>query len=134
MRRTVFVATIFLLGLALAAPALAQTRDPFEPQEGEAQEQSPDGGDPSGQDPFEPETGDRSAQEAPDAPTLEPTTDPVPVEDPEPQSPTVQSGTLSNTGADVSLWSGVGYLLIIVGAAALVLAWMFAPRLSQRRR
>jgi hypothetical protein len=135
MRRTVLIAVVLLLGLAAAAPALAQTRDPFEPQPGGGQEQDTGTGDTAtGDDPFEPETDEqRAAQEEPDDPTVAPTTDPSPIEEPDPQS-TVQGGTLSNTGFEVATWSGIAYLLMIAGAAALVLAWMFAPAAHRRRK
>lgn len=133
MRRAVLIFTIFLLGVAAAAPALGQTRDPFEPQPGDSQEGTTGGSDSTGDDPFEPEVGDRSSQETPDDPTVAPTTEPVPDPDPEPQ-PTVDSGTLSNTGFDVSTWGGIAYLLVVLGAAALIVAWMYAPRPYRRHR
>ena len=137
MRRTILVGVIFLLGLAAAAPAFGQTKDPFEPNPGGGQTQDPGGGgDASGDDPFEPSTGSQepATQETddPNDPTTPPTSEPAPTTDPEPQS--TVGGTLSNTGADVSTWGGIGYLLIVLGACALVLGWMYAPVTHRRRR
>ena len=137
MRRTVLFAVIFVLGLAVAVPAFAQTKDPFEPNPGGSQDQDTgSGSDSSGDDPFEPTTGGEqpAAQETddPDDPTTPPTSEPAPTTEPEPQS--TVGGTLSNTGADVETWGGIGYLLIVLGACALIMGWMFAPVAHRRRR
>jgi hypothetical protein len=136
-RQIFLFAIVFVLGLAVAAPAFAQTKDPFEPNPGGGQTQDPGtGGDSSGDDPFEPSTGNQqpAAQETndPNDPTTPPTTEPAPTVEPEPQS--TVGGTLSNTGADVETWGGVGYLLIVLGACALIVGWMFAPVPHRRRR
>ena len=132
------LAVVFMLGLAVAAPAFAQSKDPFEPNPGGGSTQDPgSGGDTSGDDPFKPGTGDQepATQQTtePNDPTTPPTTEPAPTSDPAPQE-TVESGRLSNTGADVSTWGGVGYLLIVLGACALIAGWMFAPVPHRRRR
>jgi hypothetical protein len=134
MRRVFVFAVVLVLGALLAAPAFGQTRDPFEPQEGGSQQQEDTGGDTASQDdPFEPSGEDGTTEPDPTAePTAAPTTAPDPAEDPPTE---VGSGsTLSNTGADVSTWSGIAYVLLAFGATALLAGKMFAPAIHRRRR
>lgn len=137
MRRTIVLAVALLLGLLVAAPALGQGRDPFEPQEGSGQEQ-PVESESSERDPFDPQeddaqgTSDDPAVQEPDDPTdpvVEPTQDPAPVPDDE-----VESSTLANTGFDVSTWGAIAYLLIVLGIAAIVTSRTFAPVTFKRRK
>ena len=132
MRRMILLAVVFVLGLAVAAPAFAQTKDPFEPGTGSGQTQETGGGDSSGDDPFEPGTGDQqpAPQETPE-PTGSP---PGPRIETPPEPESTVGGTLSNTGADVTTWGGIGYLLIVLGGCALIVGWMFAPVSHRRRR
>lgn len=136
MRRSISIFfAILMLGLSAAAPAFAQGRDPFEPQPGdETTEADPDGN--AEKDPFDPELGeaDPAAQEDPNDPTdpvVDPTSDPDPVVVPDPDD---TGNTLSNTGADVTTWGGIGYVLVVLGIAAIVAARTFAPVTARRRR
>lgn len=139
MRRTCLVLAMFLLTLVVAAPAFGQGRDPFEPQPGSNQQDPDPGGSSSGDDPFEPEQGGDSqqpvAQETPDPtdPVVEPTTDPTTPPVPDETDDEVQ-GTLANTGLDVTTWSAIAYLMVVLGGCAVVAARTFSRPALHRRR
>ena len=141
MRRTFLIGIAVLMGLSLAAPAFAQGRDPFEPRPGE-NEQETDGNEDSERDPFNPNPGDAEpapndpdpGPNDPDDPTdpvVDPTVDPAPTADPGPNDP--DDRTLANTGFDSTTWAAIGYLLIVLGAAAIVVGRVFAPSWSRKR-
>ena len=46
--------------------------------------------------------------------------------------PSVDSGTLSNTGSDLSPWLVVAYGLVVLGGTAVMLARMHAPKPIRR--
>lgn len=145
MRRITHILLAALAVLLLAGPASAQGRDPFEPQPGSGQEEGGDGGSSGGErDPFDPREGDGSAETPDDG---DGATDPSTDDPTEPsgtgevdEQPDVDDedgevgGELANTGFDVFTWTGIAYLLIVVGCAALVAGRLFAPVTSRRRR
>ena len=131
MRRLTILAFVLLVGTLVASPAWGQGRDPFEPRDGGSNQQQPVENDDS-DDPFDPQEGGQeqpSAQESPDPtdPVVQPTEQPAPNDE-------VATGTLADTGFDVTTWGAVAYLMIALGAAALVASRTLAPISSRRRR
>jgi ABC-type Na+ efflux pump permease subunit len=105
MRKVLAVALVALASLLLmAAPALA-LRDPFDPVITSDSESST--------------TGSSETSSTVDVPTL--TTDENPFTDGVP-----------TTGVDASSWLVVSYLLVVFGAAAIVLARTLRPAPSRR--
>ena len=135
MRRLTVLAFVLLVGTLVASPAWGQGRDPFEPRDGGSDQQQPVEDDSSDRDPFDPQEGGQqeqpAVQESPDDPT-DPVVQPTEVA-PEPDDE-VATGTLANTGFDVTTWGAVAYLMIVLGVAALVASRTFAPISSRRRR
>ncbi len=89
-----------IAALLSAAPAFAQARDPFDPLVTQSSGSSAGGGGGS-------ETGDTTPQ-GDVAPAAE--------------------DALPATGADTSVWLGLAYVLVALGAGALVLSKVYAPQ------
>lgn len=108
MRRLTLLAAILAVS-AVAAPALAQERDPFEPLVGPTADGAGDPGaggqGDGGTDDGEAGAGDGATDGDAAAP----------------------DGELPNTGVDPAPWLVLAYALIAAGVAALVLGRLFAP-------
>ena len=124
-----FAAALVLAALgALASPALAQGRDPFDPQLEEGSGSQAVGGS-SGEDPFAPQ--DPGGGTDPDPAPFDPDVDPDPAPpnpdpdvDPAPQDPDV----FPNTGVDPSTWLAAGVALLTMGAGLVTIARVYSPR------
>lgn len=102
MIAVVFAAVVFVL--AVAAPAMAQARDPF--------------------DPVIDTTGGSATNEGGEPVTLPEGEVPPPA----------QSEVMANTGADTEPWLVTAYVLVAVGAGIVVLSKTLAPVPARRRR
>lgn len=108
MRRLTLLAAVLAVS-AVAAPALAQERDPFEPLVDPTADGAGDAG-AGGQD--DGATDDGSTDDGDGAADGD---------------AAASDGELPNTGVDPVPWLVLAYALIALGAAALVLARVFAP-------
>ena len=131
----IFATAIVLAILgALAAPAFAQGRDPFDPRLEEGSSQPPGGGT-SDEDPFAPNGSGDTDPVDPDPVDPDPVpVDPDPDADPAPQDPDAQpdSDVFPNTGFDPSTWLAAGLALLTMGAGLVAIARLHSPRYLAR--